>query len=82
MLEGMLGAVLVLLAFAVGRKTGKEVRTTEPKPKTAEEIIAYLEAELSEAIELHDAATDKAQRLSLMLKAYTISELLDEIKEG
>ncbi len=50
--------------------------------KTAEEIIAYLEAELNEAIELHDAATDKAQRLSLMLKAYTISELLDEIKEG
>lgn len=48
--------------------------------KTAEEIIAYLEAELNEAIELHDAATDKAQRLSLMLKAYTISELLEEIK--
>jgi hypothetical protein len=48
--------------------------------KTAEEIIAYLEAELNEAIDLHDAATDKAQRLSLMLKAYTISELLDEIK--
>ena len=47
---------------------------------TAEQIIAYLEAQLSEAIELHDAATDKAQRLSLMLKAYTISELLDEIK--
>ena len=50
--------------------------------KTAEQIIAYLEAEMNEAIELHDAATDKAQRLSLMLKAYTISELLDEIKEG
>lgn len=50
--------------------------------KTAEEIISYLEAELNEAIELHDAATDKTQRLSLMLKAYTISELLDEIKEG
>ena len=50
--------------------------------KTAEQIIAYLEEELNEAIELHDAATDKAQRLSLMLKAYTISELLDEIKEG
>lgn len=49
--------------------------------KTVEEIIAYMEAELNEAIELHDAATDKAQRLSLMLKAYTISELLDEIKE-
>lgn len=48
--------------------------------KTAEEIIAYLEAELNEAIELHDSATDKAQRLSLMLKAYTISELLEDIK--
>ena len=48
--------------------------------KTAEEIIAFLEAELNAAVELHDATTDKAQRLSLMLKAYTISELLDEIK--
>lgn len=48
--------------------------------KTAEEIIAYLQAELDEAIEMHDEATDKAQRLSLMLKAYTISELLEEIK--
>jgi hypothetical protein len=48
--------------------------------KTAEEIIAYLQAQLDEAIEMHDEATDKAQRLSLMLKAYTISELLDEIK--
>lgn len=50
--------------------------------KTAEEIIAYLEAELSEAIDTHDAETDKAHRLALMLKAYTISELLDVIKEG
>lgn len=48
--------------------------------KTAAEIIAYLEAELNEAIEQHDEATDKAQRLSLMLKAYTISELLENIK--
>ena len=48
--------------------------------KTAEEIIAYLQAEFDEAIELHDASTDSAQRLSLMLKAYTISELLDGIK--
>ena len=48
--------------------------------KTAEEIIAYLQAQLDEAIELHDASKDPAQRLSLMLKAYTISELLDEIK--
>lgn len=50
--------------------------------KTAGEIITYLQAQLNETIELHDAETDKAQRLALMLKAYTISELLDEIKEG
>lgn len=49
--------------------------------KTAEEIIAYLEAEMSEAIDLHDASTDTAQRFAMMLKAYTISELLDVIKE-
>ena len=48
--------------------------------KTAEEIIAYLEAQLNEAIELHDASEDTAQRFAMMLKAYTISELLDEIK--
>lgn len=49
--------------------------------KTAAEIIAYLEEEMSESIELHDESTDPAQRLSLMLKAYTISELLDVIKK-
>lgn len=47
---------------------------------TAEQIIAFLQAELDEAIAIHDASTDKAQRLAMMLKAYTISELLDEIK--
>lgn len=53
--------------------------------KTAEQIIAYLEAELNEAIELHDKAKenkDFAQAHATLLKAYTISELLDEIKEG
>lgn len=52
--------------------------------KTAEEIIAFLEAELNEAIELHDEAKDKkdmAQAHATLLKAYTISELLDVIKE-
>ena len=48
--------------------------------KTVEEIIAHLQAQLDEAIEAHDATTDKAQRLALMLKAYTISELLEDIK--
>lgn len=48
--------------------------------KSAEEIIAYLEAQLNEAIDIHDNSTDTAQRFAMMLKAYTISELLDEIK--
>ena len=57
----------------------------KPTMKTAEQIIAYLEAELNEAIELHDAAKenkDLAQAHAMLLKAYTISELLDVIKEG
>ena len=49
--------------------------------KTAEEIIAYLQAELDEAIELHDNSEDPAQRYAMMLKAYTISELLDVVKK-
>ena len=48
--------------------------------KTAEEIIAYLETEMNEAIEIHDASKDTAQRYAMLLKAYTISELLDVIK--
>ena len=50
--------------------------------KTADEIIAYLEAVLAEAYEMHDAAKgkDAAQAFAYMLKAYTISELLDNIK--
>lgn len=51
--------------------------------KTAEEIIAYLQAEMDEAIELHDAAKDArdmAQAHATLLKAYIISELLDNIK--
>lgn len=50
--------------------------------RTAEEIVKYLEAELKEAIELHDNAKDLAQKHATLLKAYTISELLDHIKEG
>ena len=50
--------------------------------KTAGEIIAYLQAELDEAIELHDTAKgkDAAQAHANLLKAYIISELLEEIK--
>lgn len=52
--------------------------------KTAQEIIAYLQAEMDEAIELHDTAKeakDMAQAHATLLKAYIISELLDNIKE-
>lgn len=51
--------------------------------KTAEEIVAMLEAELDEAIELHDEAKEKrdmAQAHATLIKAYIISDLLDEIK--
>ncbi len=47
---------------------------------TAQEIIDLLQAEMDEAIEIHDASTDTAQRFAMMLKAYTISELLELIK--
>jgi hypothetical protein len=52
--------------------------------KTAEEIIALLEAELSEAYELHDQAKgkDAQEALFYILKATTITHLLEEIKEG
>lgn len=51
--------------------------------KTSEEIIAYLEAKLNEAIELHDASKGKdvAQAHATLIQAYIISELLDEIKQ-
>ena len=52
--------------------------------KTAEEIIALLETELAEAYELHDMAKgkDAAQAFALLVKASTIEQLLDEIKQG
>ena len=52
--------------------------------KTAEEIIALLEAELAEACDLHDAAKgkDAQEALFYLLKATTITHLLEEIKEG
>lgn len=50
--------------------------------KTAEEIIAYMEAELAEAYEMHDEAKGKSAQEALfyMLKATTIIHLLEEIK--
>ena len=48
--------------------------------KTAAEIISFLESEMNEAIEIHDESKDPVQRYAMMLKAYTISELLEVIK--
>lgn len=50
--------------------------------KTVEEIIAYLEMELAEAYEMHDAAKgkDAAQAVAFLVKATTIGHLLEEIK--
>ena len=53
--------------------------------QTAEGIIAYLETELNEAMELHDTATankDMEQALTMLIKAHTISGLLEHIKES
>ena len=52
--------------------------------KTVEEIIQYLEWELAEAYEMHDQfrGKDAAQAFAYMMKATTISHILDEIKQG
>ena len=53
--------------------------------QTAEGIIAFLEAELNEAMELHDHAKenkDMEKGLALLIKAHTISGLLEKIKES
>lgn len=54
------------------------------KMKTVEEILALLEFELAEAYEMHDMAKgkDAAQAFAFMVKAATIEQLLDEIKNG
>lgn len=50
--------------------------------KTAEEIIAYIEMALAEAYEMHDATKgkDSAKAFAFLVKATTIEQLLDEIK--
>ena len=50
--------------------------------KTVEEIVAYMEAELAEAYELHDQAKgkDAQEALVQLIKATTILHILEEIK--
>ena len=53
--------------------------------QTAEGIMAFLEAELDEAMLLHDYAKenkDMEKALTLLIKAHTISGLLEKIKDS
>ena len=51
--------------------------------KSAEEIVAYIRAELAEAHELHDAAKgkDAQEAFFYLLKATILTNLLEEIEE-
>lgn len=48
--------------------------------KSAEEIMAYLELAMKEALELHDQAQDADDRLFHLIVAKTIQHLIEEIK--
>lgn len=53
--------------------------------QTAEGIISFLESELNEAMALHNNAKenkDMERSFTLLIKAHTISELLEKIKES
>jgi hypothetical protein len=53
--------------------------------QTAEGIMAFLESELNEAMELHNNAKenkDMEQSLTQQIKAHTVSELLEKIKKS
>ena len=62
-----------------------EVHEKRSTTKTVEGIIAYLKSELNEAIELHNKAQenkDMQLSITLLIKAHTISELLENIKDA
>lgn len=51
--------------------------------KTAEEIIAYLEAQLEEAYKVHNETkrvADKAKAYASLVKIVMLEEILEEIK--
>ena len=52
--------------------------------KTVEEITEYLEMELAEAWEMHDQEKGQDRQAALLhiVRAVTIQEILEEIKEG
>ena len=50
--------------------------------KTAEEIIAFLEKELTVSNEMQEQEQDSRERLLHVVKSSTIAGLLEVIKEG
>ena len=64
------------------KRIGAYQTTRRAYMKSADEIIAYLEMELAEAYEMHDAARgkDAARAFAFLVKATTIEQLLDELK--
>lgn len=62
-----------------------EVYEKRATMKTVEGIITYLESELNETMELHNKAQknkDMQLSITLLIKAHTLSELLENIKEA
>ena len=49
--------------------------------KTTAEIIEYLEAEKAKAYDLHEQSQGKQERLLHIVRAHTIEQLMEEIKE-
>jgi hypothetical protein len=51
--------------------------------KTIEEITTYLEEELADAYEMHEMARgkDATQAFTFLIKAATIEQILDAIKQ-
>ena len=66
-------------------RIGAYERSKRATMQTAEGIIAFLESELDEVMNLHDSAKenkDMEQALTLLIKAHTINGLLEKIKES
>ncbi len=51
--------------------------------KTAEEIIAYLEAEYAKALDIHEKAkgNNAQEAVTYLIKAISIQQLLEDIKK-
>ena len=68
--------------YVLGHKN-KTHRKVDAAMKTAEEIIKYLETELADAQFMYDEmkGADKQRALAYLLKVYTITQILDDLKK-